>query len=625
MTQIIWMIILLPLMGVLINGRFGKRLGNPVSGYLAAALVGISFFVGLLAFFEVPLWSHVGYAKTVKLWDFITIGDFDVDVSMLVDPLSMMMVLIITGVGTLIHIYAIGYMDHDENFSRFFVYLNLFIASMLILVLSDNYLGMYIGWELVGVCSYLLIGFWFDRDSAADAGKKAFIVNRIGDFGFALGVFLIWSTFGSLRFLDVFEAAPQATSGVITAITALLFVGAIGKSAQIPLYVWLPDAMEGPTPVSALIHAATMVTAGIYMVVRSNVLYTMAPTTSAIIAIIGVSTALFAATMALVQYDLKRVLAYSTISQLGYMVLAVGVGAYTSAMFHLATHAFFKALLFMGAGSVMHAMHDVIDMRRLGGLQDKMPDTFKTFIVGAAALAGFPFVTSGFWSKDEILANTFGYSTILYILGLITAFLTAFYSARMVLLTFFGEPKDQELYDHAHENKPVMTYPLYILAGLSILGMFLGIPGSGHFLNNWLDPVYHVGHHISLFTEVLLILVSAVVSVTAIWFAYKYYVEEPDSPARMADRFGPLYKWAYDKYYVDEYYDRIFVQPGKFVSNVLSKFDLAFLDTIIVDGTARSVRGIGRITDGLQTGYLRNYITSIFIGCIVIAIYFFIR
>ena len=624
MTSLIWLTIALPLLGVLINGFFGRRLSRKAIGRIGAGTVVLAFIVAFLIFLTGDLPHH---STTVKLWDFITIGAFDADISLLVDPLSMVMTLVVTGVGALIHIYAIGYMDHDENVSRFFTYLNLFVASMLILVLTDNYLGMYIGWELVGVCSYLLIGFWFERPAAADAGKKAFIVNRVGDFGFALGVFLIWSTFGSLNFHAVFEAAPEvaAGGGAITAITALLFIGAIGKSAQIPLHVWLPDAMEGPTPVSALIHAATMVTAGIYMVVRSNALYALAPTTSAWIAVIGAFTAIFAASIALVQFDLKRVLAYSTISQLGYMVLAVGVGAYSSGIFHLVTHAFFKALLFMGAGSVMHAMHDVIDMRRLGGLKEKMPATFATFVIGGLALAGFP-LTAGFFSKDEILARTYEYNQFLYIIGLVTAFITAFYTFRAVIMTFYGEPKDQELYDHAHENSPVMTRPLWILAVLSLIGgLFIGLPGL-NWIEGWLEPIIHhtgEGHHLSVAIEFMLILVSSIAAIGGIVLAYEVYIRKPERVEKMAQGAGSFYNTLLNKYYIDEMYDALIVQPGKLLGRFLANIvDVNLIDLMLVDGSARLVRALGRVSDGLQTGYLRNYILSIFIGSVAVMLYF---
>lgn len=631
MTNFIWLAIAFPLLGVLINGFFGKQLGRTLNGWIGAGSVAAAFVVGVLTFLQVPNLPH--HAQTVPLWDWITIGSFEAKVSLLVDPLSMVMTLVVTGVGLLIHIYAIGYMDHDEGVSRFFTYLNLFIASMLILVLSDNFLGLYVGWELVGLCSYLLIGFWFHKPEAADAGKKAFIVNRVGDFGFALGVFLIWTTFGTLQYAEVFEAAHAIPVATVTAITALLFVGAIGKSAQLPLFVWLPDAMEGPTPVSALIHAATMVTAGVYMVVRSNALYALAPATSMGVAIIGAATALFAATIALTQFDLKRILAYSTVSQLGYMMLAVGVGAYASGIFHLATHAFFKALLFMAAGSVMHAMGDVIDVRRLGGLKKKMPATYWTFVAGGLALAGFP-LTAGFFSKDEILAKTFEANVILYAIGLFTALLTAFYTFRAIILTFHGEPKDAELYAHAHENKPVMTVPLMILAVLALFGGFvLGLPeglGLTNWIAGWLEPIFetlhHAEHHPALALEITLIAVSSVVALLGIGAAYWVYGRNPQIAQNAARSMPGVYNLLLNKYRVDELYDALFVQPGKALGRFFTRaIDVGVIDGVLVDGFAKFVGLLGRDTSRWQTGYISNYVTGIFVGVLFVGLYFFLR
>jgi len=630
MVDFIWLTIAFPLLGVLANGIVGRRLGRRLNGLIGAGAVAAAFVVGVVVFAQTSALPE--HAQRVPLWDWMTVGSFRVAASLLVDPLSMVMTLVVTGVGLLIHIYAIGYMEHDEANSRFFTYLNLFIASMLVLVLSDNFLGLYMGWELVGLCSYLLIGFWFFRPSAADAGKKAFIVNRVGDFGFAIGVFLIWTTFGTLDYARVFEAAASVPAGVITAITALLFVGAIGKSAQLPLYVWLPDAMEGPTPVSALIHAATMVTAGVYMVARSHVLYALAPQTSLVVATIGAVTAFYAATIALAQYDLKRILAYSTISQLGYMMLAVGVGAYVSGIFHLVTHAFFKALLFMAAGSVMHAMQDVIDVRRLGGLRAKMPVTYWTFVIGGLALAGFP-LTAGFFSKDEILAKAFEANFLLYLIGLITALLTAFYTFRAIFLTFHGEPKDAHLYEHAHENKPVMTAPLAILAALSLGGGLLGLPsalGLPHGLERWLSPVFEVaraeGEHLAAGTEVALIVVSSLVAIGGIAAAWWVYVRNPRLADRAAQALPGLYRALVNKYGVDELYDALFVKPGWMLGRLLAGVvDRGLIDAVLVDGSAKGVGLLGRLFARWQTGYLRNYIASIFIGALLISLYFFLR
>jgi NADH-quinone oxidoreductase subunit L len=513
--QYIWLAIAFPLAGMLLNGLLGRRLGRGFVSLVGPGVVALAFLVGFFSGLDLLAYPPHDRAVVVTLWDWITIGTFRIEVSLLADPLSILMVLVVTGVGFLIHVYSIGYMDHEDNrlYARFFTFMNLFIVSMLILVLADNYLLLYVGWELVGACSYLLIGFWFlrrdepqapirlkDGDDVvipanlnpADSGKKAFIVNRVGDFGFALGVFLIWTTFGTLNYAEVFSIAPGIATVTLTAITLLLFVGAVGKSAQLPLYVWLPDAMAGPTPVSALIHAATMVTAGVYMIARSHVLYTLAPTSSMVVAVVGAITALYAATIALVQTDLKRVLAYSTISQLGYMFLAVGIGDYIFGMFHLTTHAFFKALLFLGAGSVMHSLGDVIDIRRMGGLRRKMPVTFWTFLIGALALAGFP-LTSGFFSKDEILAEAFGFSPILWAVGVFTALLTAFYIFRSLFVAFLGNPRDQELFDHAHEARRVMTWPLIALAFLALFGGMLGLPPVlriDHAVEEWLHPTF---------------------------------------------------------------------------------------------------------------------------------------
>jgi NADH-quinone oxidoreductase subunit L len=668
MTQLIWLTIALPLAGVLINGLLGRRLGPKVVSLVAPLMVLLAFLVGVGAFFET--WGREE-AVPVMLWTWATVGDFNVPISLLVDPLSVLMVLVVTGVGFLIHVYATEYMVHheeagtaphpDRDFARFFTYLNLFIASMLVLVLGDNYLMMYVGWELVGVCSYLLIGFWYDRPSEipepielgpgqppvklpiiispAASGMKAFIVNRIGDVGFALGVFLIWSTFGTLQFDEVFARAAEVAETmptVIPWITALLFIGAIGKSAQIPLYVWLPDAMAGPTPVSALIHAATMVTAGVYMIVRSNALYTLAPNVSLTIAIIGMATAFFAATIALVQVDLKRILAYSTVSQLGYMFVAVGVGAYAAGMFHLTTHAFFKALLFLGAGSVMHAMHDVIDVRRLGGLKDKMKLTWLTFVIGGLALAGFPLM-SGFFSKDEILANAFEVSPILWFVGIVTAGLTAFYTFRAIFLTFYGQPRDHHLFDHAHESRSPITFALIVLAILSLLGGVLGLPkfiGFPHFLEEWLHPVLvtvgeHVAEneeHLSLATEWTLLTTSALISIIGIGLAYFFYLARPTIPQNLARSMRGLYTMLINKYWVDEIYDLAFVQTGINLAKALaSGVDKLIIDNILVDGTAKAVAQAGKLFSKLQSGYITNYALATFIGVLILITYFSLR
>jgi NADH-quinone oxidoreductase subunit L len=666
MTQLIWLTIALPLLGVLFNGILGRRVGRNIVSIAAPLMVLLAFLVGVGALFETM--GRGGEAAVVPLWTWATIGDFNVPINLRVDPLSLTMVLVVTGVGFLIHVYATDYMIHrdeaghahpDRDYSRFFTYLNLFIASMLILVLGDNYLLMYVGWELVGVCSYLLIGFWFDRPaqeqapidlgpgekpvplapllSPAASGMKAFIVNRIGDVGFALGVFLIWTTFGTLEFDGVFSQAVEVSErlpSVIPWITALLFVGAIGKSAQIPLYVWLPDAMAGPTPVSALIHAATMVTAGIYMIVRSNILYSLAPNVSMAVAIIGAVTAIFAATIAVVQVDLKRVLAYSTVSQLGYMFLAVGVGAYTAGMFHLVTHAFFKALLFLAAGSVMHALHDVIDIRRMGGLKDKMKITWLTFWIGGLALAGFPLM-SGFFSKDEILAHAFEASPVLWAIGIITAGLTAFYTFRAIFVAFHGQPRDHHLYDHAHESRTPITFALIVLAVLSVLGGLLGLPaflGFTHILEGWLEHVlYALPHaaeaeHLSSGTEMALLTTSAVVAIGGIALAYVFYMLRPSIPQNLARSMRSLYSLLANKYWVDEIYDALFVRTGLNLARGLSQgVDKLLIDRTLVDGTAGLIRQLGGLLSRLQDGYTGHYALGTFIGVVIIVSYFFLR
>lgn len=670
MIQLIWLTIALPIVGVLINGILGRRLGQRAVSIVGPLMVLLSFLVGLGAYFQ--LMGSDQEAVTVSLWTWAAIGSFEVPISLLVDPLSLLMVLVVTGVGFLIHVYATEYMVHrdeagqahpDRDYARFFTFLNLFIASMLVLVLGDNYLMMYVGWELVGLCSYLLIGFWFDRPaqpqepidlgpgerpvelqpllSPAASGMKAFIVNRVGDLGFALGVFLIWSTFGTLQFLGengVFAQVPQVAEispGVITWIALLLFIGAMGKSAQIPLYVWLPDAMAGPTPVSALIHAATMVTAGVYMVVRSNVIYTEATGVATFIAIIGALTAVFAATIALVQVDLKRILAYSTVSQLGYMFMAVGVGAYTAGMFHLTTHAFFKALLFLAAGSVMHAMHDVIDIRAMGGLKDKMRTTWLTFVIGGLALAGFPFM-SGFFSKDEILAKVFEVSPVLWLVGIFTAGLTAFYTFRAIFLVFYGQPRDFHLHEHAHESPAPMTFALIVLAVLAVLGGLLGLPqfwGLAHLLDGWLEPVYLAAghgagpeHHLSVAAEWALMLTSAVVAIGGIAVAYYFYIVRPSVPQNLARNFRSLFSLLAHKYYVDEIYDVLFVRTGLNLARAMARgVDNLLIDGILVDGSARVVGWLGGLLSHLQTGYVRHYALATFIGVLVMISYFFLR
>jgi NADH-quinone oxidoreductase subunit L len=555
----------------------------------------------------------------------------------------MMMVLVVTGVSFVIHIYSIGYMHGDRGFVRYFVFLNLFVFSMLLLVLGDNFLVMFVGWEGVGLCSYLLIGFWYEDRYNSFAGKKAFIVNRIGDYGFLLGIFLIFVTFGTLDFQEVFHQAAERFSvgdGLITAIAILLFVGATGKSAQIPLYVWLPDAMAGPTPVSALIHAATMVTAGVYMVARANVLYTLAPTALTIVAIIGAATAFYAATIGMAQFDIKRVLAYSTISQLGYMFLGAGVGAFAAGIFHLMTHAFFKALLFLGAGSVMHAMANNTDMRIMGGLKKYMPVTFWTFFLATLAIAGIPGF-SGFFSKDEILWKAFSspYGSFwLWLVGAVAAGITAFYMFRLVFMTFFGKLRaPEEIAHHVHESPKVMTVPLMVLAVLSVIGGYVGIPpilGGSNRFEHFLAPVFEkseeirshafAGHPIAGEHQLEWLLMGIVLAIVllGIGLAYLIYVKRPELPAQVTARIRGLYQLVFNKYYVDEIYDFLFVRP---IHRLSESFLWKVVDVLFIDGTVNGtgnlVRATGRVLRGVQTGFVQNYALVFVLGVLIILLW----
>ena len=624
--DLITLLLISPLIGFLINGLFGKWLKN-VSGWIASLAVLIPFIIS--AFFVFPAVRSGGELKAT-LYEWIPIESLNIGFH--VDALTTVMLLVITGVGFLIHIYSIGYMSHDSGRTRYFAYLNLFVFAMLILVLGNNYLMMFIGWEGVGLCSYLLIGYWFERKSATDAGKKAFIVNRIGDFGFLLGMFTLFAAFGTLNFDQMFGLAETNTyeqvfgASTLIVATLLLFVGAVGKSAQIPLYVWLPDAMEGPTPVSALIHAATMVTAGIYMVARSSILFNLAHT-GVVVAWIGILTALFAATMALAANDIKRVLAYSTVSQLGYMFVGVGVGAYTSGIFHLMTHAFFKGLMFLTAGSVMHAMSDELDMRKMGGLKSKLPITYWTFLIGALAIAGFPFL-SGFWSKDEILHNAWdgGYQ-IIFGLGLLTAFLTAFYMFRLIFVVFHGESRvDSEVESHLHESPPVMWIPLVLLAIPSlIIGAIVGWGGEHSAMHHFLESVTGFKHHgiADHSNPIPFMIISSIVGIAGIlvaWFIYR-------SKAPLDEPTNPLHKLLANKYYIDEIYNAVFVQPIRGVSHYLF---WKIMDVGIIDGlvnlTAFIIRGIGGAIRRLQTGVVQAYVVSMVIGIIIfLGYYLFIR
>lgn len=664
-----WLIPLLPLLGSVINGLIGSRIGKKTVGLIGCGTIGLSFLLSCAVFFDLISRPPENRSIVVELFTWITSGWFQINISYLIDPLSTLMALVVTGVGFLIHVYSAGYMSEDRAYWRYFSYLNLFVFFMLVLVMSADYLVMYLGWEGVGLCSYLLIGFWYEKKSASDAGKKAFIVNRVGDFGFILGIFLlIWTLADqgvfSLNFETVFENAQRISPTRLTAITLLLFMGAVGKSAQVPLHVWLPDAMEGPTPVSALIHAATMVTAGVYMVARNGLLFSLAPITGEVVAGIGIFTAFFAATIGLVQNDIKRVLAYSTVSQLGYMFIAVGIGAYGAGIFHLMTHAFFKALLFLGAGSVIHAMAGDQDMRHMGGLYGRMKITATTFICGAVAIAGIP-PFSGFWSKDEILWEAFKQGhTVIWALGLITAFLTAFYVFRQVFMVFAGQNRaDAHTRQHLHESPGVMTIPLIVLAGLAIIGGVVGIPffKGGSPLHNYLDPVFATGAqalphggqdaaHAHLGLELLLMAVSVAVGLLGILLAAGLYLKPLRArlpsfldPEVISHKYKNVYRLLYNKYYVDEIYDAVFVRPAKRIAQYCYAFDLKIIDGIvngtgwitrlaawishkfdiyIVDGSANSLATLVDFNSGrwrkIQTGFLQNYALIFIIGLAVI-------
>jgi NADH-quinone oxidoreductase subunit L len=628
MNQYIWLIPILPLAGFIINGLGRNSLSKGVIGFIGSALVLASFALSIAVFFQVKATG----VMNVNYFEWINAGPVKVPFAFLVDQLSSIMLLIITGVGFLIHLYSIGYMHDDKGFGKFFAYLNLFVFFMLLLVMGSNYIIMFIGWEGVGLCSYLLIGFWYTNPSYADAAKKAFIMNRIGDLGFLMGVFLIIYAFGTVEFATLFPKVAAMKVGVapLTAIALLLFVGAMGKSAQLPLFTWLPDAMAGPTPVSALIHAATMVTAGIYMIARSNIIYTLSPFAMEAVAIVGLATALFAALIALTQTDIKKVLAYSTVSQLGYMFLGLGVGAYTGSFFHVLTHAFFKALLFLGAGSVIHAVSGEQDMRKMGGLRGKLPVTFITMLIGTIAISGIP-PFSGFFSKDEILAHAYEHSTTFYVIGVFTAMLTSFYMFRMMYLTFWGKFRGtHEQEHHLHESPATMTIPLIVLAILSIIGGFIGVPevlGGHHELAKFLAPVFKAStavlpmHELSSNTEWILMGISVTVALVALVYAYIKYVQNGRVPAADTEERPALTSLSYHKFYVDELYDFLFRKPLDF----LSTFFYKVVDKMGIDGL---VNGIGRGTIEtskglrlLQTGNVGFYIFVMVLGIISVLLY----
>lgn len=627
--QLVWLVPLFPLAGFLINGLGRKYMSKSLVSIVASGLVLASFVVSLLIFLEVSK----GHTLVVNLFEFISYDKIHLPFSFQVDQLSSLFLLIITGVGFLIHVYSSSYMHEEENehFGRYFAFLNLFVFSMLLLVLGSNYLIMFIGWEGVGLCSYLLIGYWFKNDEYNYAANKAFIMNRIGDLAFLIALFWIISKTGSLTYSEVFAKATSLSKTDVTTITLLLFVGATGKSAQIPLYTWLPDAMAGPTPVSALIHAATMVTAGIYMIARSNILYTLAPVTQTVVAVIGLATAILAATIALKQNDIKKVLAYSTVSQLGYMFLGLGVGSYTGAVFHVMTHAFFKALLFLGAGSVIHAIHNQQDIRYMGGLKKYMPVTHITFLLACLAISGIP-PFSGFFSKDEILTSAYAVNPLYYYLGAAAALMTAFYMFRLYIITFQGQFRGtHEQEHHLHESPAAITIPLIILAILSVVGGFVGVPElfmkDGHSLAHFLAPIFagsekiKAHHELGHQTEWMLLAVSVVVALIGIGWAYARFSKKTD--LQDATGFG---KVLYNKWYIDELYDAIIVKPlnalGVFFNKIFEKYVIDW----IVNAVGKSIQYGSRQIRLLQSGQVGNYILLMVIGILIFfAIEFFLK
>lgn len=625
MMQLAALIPFFPLAGFIIIGLLNKRLPKNMAAMFACAMLLISFGLSVDVFMNIS-----GHATEVQLFPWINVGSFSASFNFLLDPLSSVFLLIITGVGFLIHVYSIGYMHDDEKHNIFFAYLNLFVFFMLILVLGSSYLLMFVGWEGVGLSSYLLIGFWFKNNSYNNAAKKAFIMNRIGDLGFLLGIILLFITFGSSDYATIFPKAQGFMSGdtMITTITLLLFVGAIGKSAQIPLYTWLPDAMAGPTPVSALIHAATMVTAGIYMVARSGILYALAPVSMYVVALIGAVTAVFAASIALTQNDIKKVLAYSTVSQLGYMFLGLGVGAFSASVFHVMTHAFFKALLFLCAGSVIHGLGGEQDIRNMGGLRKKLPVTFITFLLATLAISGIP-PFSGFFSKDEILAQAFASNKIFWVLGVIGSMMTAFYMFRLLFLTFYGTYRGDEHKVHPHESPKVMMIPLIILAILSTIGGFVGVPeslGGTSQINKFLDPVFQPAQakmmmveNSSSISELALMCITVAVVLASILLAWYFYISRKRVPSPEGTKLPLLTDISYHKYYVDEIYNALITKP----LDAISVFLKNMVDNKLIDGI---VNATGKITEWVsslmrfvQTGNVDFYLLAmvISIACII--------
>jgi NADH-quinone oxidoreductase subunit L len=612
----LWLIPALPLAGALINMVFGRLIGHRAHWIGVPALAG-SFLASCSVFAAVS--GGGSFTSTAFRW--IVAGEFEAAVTAHVDPLTGVMLLVVTGVGTLIHLYSVGYMHHDPGYARFFAYLNLFVFSMTMLVLASNFLLLYVFWEAVGLCSYLLIGFWYTRTSAANAGKKAFIVNRVGDFGFGLGVMWLWTALGTLDYAGVFAGAETLPKATATGIALLLFMGACGKSAQLPLHVWLPDAMEGPTPVSALIHAATMVTAGVYMVARSHVLFERSGVALDVVAWVGTATALYAATVGLMQTDIKRVLAYSTVSQLGYMFAAVGLGAYAAGIFHLVTHAFFKALLFLGAGSVIHGLSGEQDLRKMGGLAPRMVITTITMTIGAAGLAGVPGL-AGFFSKDEILHAAFmGHRRLLWALLLVGAFMTAFYTFRLLFLTFFGGPRmSKEVAHHIHESPASMTLPLLVLAILTVVaGWAVGIPSDqGTRFARFLAPVFPLeeGAHDGV-AGIMLVIFSVVVVAAGVVLAWYMYMTTPVRPETIGQPRTPLHAFLLNAWYFDWLYDRALVRPFFAVYAFCARFDLGVIDGL-VNLTGRLVQIWSFGSRRLQTGYVVNYALTMLAGAVAL-------
>ncbi len=626
MFDLAWLLFAFPAAGALLILFFGRWMSQKVTGWIASLAIVGAFGVAMMLFAALIGLPEEARSVTITWWEWITVGSLQVPAAILVDPLSITMAMVVTGVGALIHIYSIGYMDHEPRYQRYFFYLNFFILAMLVLVMSNNFVSTFVGWEGVGLASYLLIGFWFSkRDEQygwyADAGKKAFLVNRVGDAAYLIAMFVIWTSVGSLTYDVVKVDAANLPTSTLIFITVLLLFAVSGKSAQFPLYVWLPDAMAGPTPVSALIHAATMVTAGVYLIARTGYLWELAGPVSQIVGWVGILTAFFAATLALVQVDLKKILAYSTISQLGYMVAAAGLGATGAAIFILVAHAFFKALLFLGAGSVMHATDGVIDVRRLGGLRHKMPQTYIVFLIGAMALGGIPLL-SGFWAKDAVLAGiAVEGAWLIYGIGMLTALLTAMYSFRAVFLTFNGQPRDEAVYNHAHENKMIMLAPMWILAFFSIVIGWVNTPFALA-LERFLEP--SLGHEewIGLFLELGVVLTSTVIALFGLLYAWARYIRNEQWTLTLARAFYWLKPALDNKWYLDQFYDAFIVRPTKAMASWFARI----FDPKVIDGAVNAVGavtlGAGQYVRKLQNGAIPTYAFSIFLGVVAVLVYF---